>query len=115
MHKQGKIWGCTQELFNQNNVCIHRIEAKEGYCCSKHYHDSKFNIFYVEEGELLIEDWQLDYDLKDETILSKGESCLIPPKHYHRFTANKNTIAYEIYYVTLDSRDIIRDDCGQKK
>lgn len=112
--KQGKVWGETEEIFNRNNVSINRIEAKKEHCCSKHYHQNKYNIFYVESGKLLIEDWQKDYDLVDKTILKAGESCEIPPGHYHRFTALEDTIAFEIYYVLLDSRDIHREDCGKK-
>ena len=81
---QGKIWGNTEHIFSKNNVSIHRILAKKGYCCSKHKHDSKYNIFFVEKGKIQIEDWQLDYNLIDKTVLESGQKCSIPPKHYHR-------------------------------
>lgn len=112
MHKQGKIWGETSEIFNKNNVSIHRIIAKKGYFCSKHKHDSKYNVFFVEKGKLKIQHWKSDYDLVDETIISSGESCSIPPKEYHKFVAIEDTIAFEIYYVTLEEKDISRVDCG---
>jgi len=112
---QGKIWGNTENIFSKNNVSIHRITAKKGYCCSKHRHDSKYNIFFVEKGKLQIEDWQLDYNLVDKTMLESGQKCSIPPKHYHRFTALEDTIAYEIYYVELNECDIEREDCGKKE
>jgi quercetin dioxygenase-like cupin family protein len=115
MIKEGKIWGDTIELFNKNNVSIHRINAKKDHFCSKHKHDFKYNIFYVESGKLKIEHWQVDYDLVDITILSAGESCSVPPKHYHRFTALEDTVAYEIYYVELLNNDISRIDCGGKQ
>jgi len=110
---QGKVWGQTENIFAANNVSIHRIVATKGSCCSKHKHDSKYNIFYVEKGKLLIYDWQLDYSLVDETILEAGKQCSIPPKHYHKFVALEDTIAYEIYYVTLQENDIQREDCGK--
>jgi mannose-6-phosphate isomerase-like protein (cupin superfamily) len=110
--KQGKVWGSTLELFTKNNVSIHRIEINKNSCCSKHYHKHKHNIFFVEKGKLLIKHWQNDYDLIDETILVDGEMCSIPPMHYHQFIALEDTIAYEIYYVELEDKDITRENCG---
>ena len=113
--KQGKIWGHTQELFNKNNVSIHRIQINKGSTCSEHYHDYKYNMFYVEQGKLLIRHWQNNCNnLIDETVLLTNESCIIPPKHFHQFVALEDTIAYEIYYVQLIDEDIYRRTCGTK-
>jgi mannose-6-phosphate isomerase-like protein (cupin superfamily) len=113
--KQGKIWGHTEDIFTKNNVSIHRIYIKKDSCCSKHYHDNKHNMFFVEDGTLLIRHWQNDYNLIDETILKTGESCCIPPKHYHQFVALTDVVAYEIYYVELNDKDIIIENCGSDK
>lgn len=113
--KNGKIWGHTQEILTKNNVSIHRLEIIKNSCCSKHYHEFKYNVFLVENGSLLIKHWQNDYNLIDETILKKGESCCIPPKHYHQFIALEDTVAYEIYYVELKDNDIVRATCGSHK
>ena len=110
--KHGKIWGETLQLFNKNNVSIHRIKIKNGGFSSKHKHTHKHNVFFVESGILQIEHWQNDYDLNDITTLNSGESCSIPPNHYHKFTALADTIAYEIYYVELNDDDICRENCG---
>lgn len=115
MNKQGKIWGSTSELFTKNNVSIHRIEINKDSCCSKHYHDHKHNLFYVESGKIKIQEWKNDYDLMDETTLSKGELCSVPPRNYHRFIGLEDSVVYEIYYTTLDSNDIIREDTGKEK
>lgn len=115
MNKQGKIWGSTYEIFNKHNVSIHRIEINKGACCSKHYHQHKHNIFYVESGKIKIQEWKNDYNLVDETILSTGEMCAVPPKNYHRFVGIEDSIVYEIYCVELESNDIIREDVGQEK
>lgn len=113
--KNGKIWGSTQEILTKNNVSIHRIFALKGGSCSKHLHNHKYNLFFVEKGKLLIRHWQNDYDLVDETILADGEMCIIPPMHYHQFIAIEDTIAYEIYYVELEDSDITRETCGSKQ
>lgn len=112
MNIQGKIWGKTQEIFHFNNVEIHRIEAKANSFCSKHKHNHKHNMFFVESGVLMIDIWKNDYDLLDKTTLTKGESTVVKPGEYHRFTAIEDTIAYEIYWTELLSDDITRKDCG---
>lgn len=115
MNKQGKIWGETCEIFTRNNVSIHRIKINKDSCCSKHYHKHKHNMFYVESGKVLIQEWKQEYDLLDETILKAGDSCSVPPMNYHRFIGLEESVAYEVYYVDLNNDDIIREDVGRKK
>ena len=115
--KQGKIWGATQELFNKNNVSIHRIEIKEGGFCSLHKHEHKTNIFFVEKGKLKVVIYRKDAnsDIIDDTILEDGDMTLVEPGLLHRFEALEDTIAYEIYYVELNTNDIVRHNVGGKK
>jgi mannose-6-phosphate isomerase-like protein (cupin superfamily) len=108
----GKIWGHTECIFDKNNVSIHRIEAKKGHMCSKHYHLHKHNMFYVETGMLKIEVWQKDYDLVDTTIITDGQSTAVQPGLLHRFIALQDTVAFEVYFVELDNSDIIRENTG---
>ena len=112
MHKYGKIWGTTGELFRCNNVIVSKIVIKAGGTCSRHKHSSKFNYFFVEHGELLITVWKNDYDLVDKTLLGPGESCTVSPGEFHSFTATVDTEALEIYWVEISNDDIIRDGCG---
>ena len=79
LHKQGKVWGQTQPLFNKNNVEIHRIETNKGGFCSKHKHEFKYNCFYVEKGKLKINDAQrlidhLETSLRQSTYLRNETS-----------------------------------------
>ena len=109
---QGKVWGSTGPLFFKNNVEIHRIEVVKGGFCSKHKHEHKYNLFYVEAGTLRITVWKNDYNLVDDTTISSGQSTTISPGEYHSFHALDDTIAYEIYWVELLEKDIQREDCG---
>ena len=109
---QGKVWGNTRPLFLKNNVEIHRIEANAGGYCSKHCHEHKYNLFFVECGKLKITAWKNDYDLIDETIISDGQATVVPPGEYHTFEAIEDTVAYEIYRVELLEKDITRENCG---
>ena len=112
MDKQGKIWGFTSELFSKNNVEIHRIEGKSNFHCSKHKHEHKYNMFFVESGKIKIERWKNDYDLIDETFLEHGQSCSVPPGEYHRFSVVNRCVVYEIYWVEINNKDIIRESIG---
>jgi mannose-6-phosphate isomerase-like protein (cupin superfamily) len=111
--KYGKIWGNTQEIFNINNISIHRIEIFKGGQCSKHCHKHKYNMFFIEKGKIKIDIWQNDYDLVDSTILVTNQSTIVKPGLNHQFTALEDTVCYEIYYLLLEDNDIIRTNVGQ--
>ncbi|MFW6122199.1 MAG: cupin domain-containing protein [Petrotogales bacterium] len=115
MDKQGKIWGMTSTLFNKNNVEIHRIEVNAGGYCSEHRHLHKYNAFYIESGKMKIYIWKSDYNLCDETIVEAGDMTIVSPNQYHKFEALENTIAYEIYWVELNLKDIDRKNIGGMK
>ena len=112
---QGKVWGTTQLLFSKNNVEFHRITAAKGGYSSKHLHEHKFNAFYVESGKLMITTWKNDYDLVDKTVVTSAQTTVVPPGEYHMFEALEDTVAYEIYWVDLPEKDILREDCGGLK
>jgi mannose-6-phosphate isomerase-like protein (cupin superfamily) len=114
MDIQGKVWGSTSLLFCKNNVEVHRIYGKDGGFCSKHKHDHKYNMFFVENGSLSIEVWK-DYNLVDKTIIGAGDSCTVAPGEYHKFTVlEEGTVAFEIYWVELSQSDISREIVGGK-
>lgn len=106
MNKYGKIWGHTSEIFTNNSVSIHRIKINAGSFCSRHYHQYRYNKFFVESGNIIVYRW--DKDLKTETVLSCGESIDIPPNIDHQFLGLVDSIVYEIYYTQIDNMDIIR-------
>lgn len=110
--KSGKIWGETERIFGRENVEVHRIAVAMGGYCSKHRHDHKWNLFFVEQGELEIEIWRPKSGLRDTTVLRQGESLAVAPGQFHRFTATQETVAYEIYWVDLDPADIKRESFG---
>lgn len=112
MRIQGKVWGQTAPIFNKNNVEIHRIVGKLGGFCSKHIHQHKWNMFFVESGCLKIKTW-MEYGLVDETTLYPENSCVIPPNTPHMFEVLlDDTVAYEVYWVELDPKDIVRENVG---
>lgn len=111
---RGKVWGSTRQLFKQNNVEIHRIETKKGGYCSRHSHKMKYNMFFVESGELEVVIYR-QYPgkvLEDTTILRDGEMTFVEPGVDHMFRSITDCVAYEIYWVTLDPSDIVRATVG---
>ena len=105
MAKQGKIWGETQEIFNNGIVSVNYQKIKQGVHCSEHLHKKKSNIFFVITGNLKIEIWQ--DNAKDETVIWPGEMTVIEPGVWHRFKALTDVECLEIYEVKL-SEDIER-------
>jgi len=112
MIRKSKIWGETQFLFSKNNVEIHRIEIKRGGYCSKHFHNFKFNMFFVETGVLDVKVKENDSNIINSTILYGGDITTVEPRKLHMFLAKEDTIAYEIYWVELNGEDIVRESVG---
>lgn len=111
--KAGKVWGKTEAIFARNNVEIHRIEVEKGGYCSKHRHDHKWNMFFVESGELEVVVWKGD-DSHDSTLLLSGDNTAVPPGESHQFRAVTDVIAYEVYWTELNTNDIVRETIGGK-
>jgi len=111
---RGKIWGNTATLFAKNNTEIARIEVNKHGFCSKHKHEFKFNLFYVESGSLKVTIFRPDAGgiIEDITVLKKGQSTFVEPGLMHSFCALENTIAFEIYWTSLGFDDIIRESVG---
>lgn len=108
--KQGKVWGETEEIFNNGIVSVNHLKIKKGGHCSEHRHAAKSNLFFVVSGNLAIEIWR--GDAKDETVLWQGEMTTIEPGVYHRFRALTDVECFEIYAVRFEGDDIERRTAG---
>jgi quercetin dioxygenase-like cupin family protein len=112
----GKIWGMTEQVFNKSNVEIHLVNINPNSKCSKHKHKTKFNGFYILQGSCVITTWKNDYDLVDNTPLEKGDFHQVKPGEYHEFeTFSMGCKLLEVYWTELDTEDIDRKNCGEKK
>ena len=111
MDKQGKAWGETTLLFNDQRVSLHYLSIYKGGYSSEHKHSNKTNLFYVIEGELLIRFWRKGEQI-DETILKAGESMTIPTFIWHQFQALTDCKCLEIYETGLWTDDIERRIVG---
>lgn len=114
MIKQSKIWGETAKIFSLNNVEIHRINIDSGGYCSEHYHEYKYNQFFVESGEIEVTIFR-DNGINETTVLRPHEQTTVPPKLLHKFKANKDSVVYEIYWVAMEGEDIVRRTVGGRE
>ena len=111
--KSGKVWGETEEIFNNGIVSVNRLKINKGGYCSEHYHKRKSNTFFVVIGNLAIKIWR--NGSVDETVLWPGESSKVEPGVYHQFRALTDVECLEIYEVELKAKDIERRTVGGKK
>ena len=110
--RQGKKWGYTTEFFRNAVVSAHHLEITKGGICSEHFHEHKFNLFYVISGKLEITIFR-ENDI-DITILQTGQTSAVPPGFWHKFRALEDTECIEMYQVLLIEPDIERRTEGGK-
>jgi len=111
--RAGKVWGTTEEVEKNTSMEFHRLEFKSGYVCSEHLHETKWNGFFVESGEMIVRVWQNDRpDEPDETRLLAGDYMKVPPSTWHQFEGVISGIAFEVYWSEFNGDDIIRRTTG---
>lgn len=111
MAKQGKVWGETEEIFNNGIVSVNHLKIKAGGYCSEHKHLKKSNQFFVLSGRLAVIIWNDEIN-GDETIIKPRESTTVPPGVFHKFWAVTNVECLEIYEVRFEDEDIERRTTG---
>lgn len=114
MSKAGKVWGETEEIFNNGIVSVNHLKIKKGGFCSEHYHQKKANMFFIISGNLAIKIWKTD-NVVDETVIWPGESTTIMPNLYHQFRALTDVECFEIYSLAEMDPDIFRRTVGGMK
>ena len=112
--KQGKVWGETEEIFNDGIVSVNHLKIKKGGFCSEHRHKMKSNIFFIISGNLKLSIWK-EGDIKDDTVIWTGESSEVPPGVFHSFKALTDVECLEIYEAKLRGEDIERRTQGGKE
>jgi len=107
MERTHGSWGDKFNLF-RNDLCeVSVLKLIPHQRCSWHKHSSKYNLFYVLEGELFI---KTD---KGVSQLKKGEFFTTRPHEMHEFqTATLPAEIIEIMYVKYDPEDIDRETLG---
>jgi mannose-6-phosphate isomerase-like protein (cupin superfamily) len=112
--KAGKVWGETEVMLANSLIEVHRLSVVPNAFCSLHRHATRWNVFYVVKGRLLVEVRPRGYDLLDTTDLGPGQMMLVAPGLWHRFrTEAEGADCLEVYYPdVLGHEDIERQGCG---
>lgn len=103
-----KNWGYTSLIFSNDNTEIHKLCINKNGYSSKHYHAYKYNLFFIDDGCLEITIWK--NNIEEKFILSNSDTLIIDPNTWHKFYAIENSKVTEIYYTSIDSNDIIREN-----
>lgn len=111
-----KPWGKSHCVFNNGLFESHVIYVSKGGFCSQHYHEHKYNRFYVISGMLNV----IEYLNKDDTTkvlentitLEAMDFYDIKPGVLHKFHAITDVVACEIYWPFHSNEDIIRKTTG---
>lgn len=114
-YMEEKIWGRALHVFASTHAAVSCLEVREGFQCSRHYHQHRVNLFAVQSGVVVIETWfGDDVDIK---ILNPGDTCAVGSGVLHRFRVLQSGKMTEVYWPDhqgemVQSDDIIRLDTG---
>lgn len=106
---ENKIWGSKIRLIETSTVVVDLLTLEENSFCSWHYHDFKYNMFFVLEGTI-----DIKLENRIET-LNMHDYYIVEPKMRHQFIARTNSKMLEIMYTKpVLEQDIIREIQGGK-
>ena len=98
-----KAWGRFTRLHLDDRSELRRTEIVEGGFCSRHFHNTKAEVFTVLSGSLLV---KLFAGRDNRVITQTGSSVIataqtgpvyVPAKMVHQFLALTDVVAYEFY------------------
>jgi len=113
MERTRKTWGEKWTIF-QNDLCeVSVLYLKPKQRCSWHYHKTKYNLFFVVRGKLIV---KLDDGVGvGSSDVLENQIFTTRPGEPHEFrTAKKKTIIIEVMFVKYDPEDIFRESQGGK-
>ena len=112
MEREIKIWGERWLIRQDSTHAVSYLKIKKGYRCSWHRHKTKFNLFVVLRGKIVIEVEELGKRRK--TTLKEGQTLTIRPGQWHEFRGLKDSEVIEEMYVEYHEADIERKIIGSK-
>ena len=106
---ENKIWGTKVRLVETPTLVVDLLTLEEDSFCSWHYHDFKYNMFFVLEGIV-----EIKLETHSET-LGTYDYYSVEPKIRHQFIVKSNAKMLEIMYTKpVMEKDIIREIQGGK-
>lgn len=91
-HPISKPWGYTFRLPMPSGAEVHIAYMKKGGESSFHCHENMVNIFFVVEGEVMIQQ-----EVGPDIILRKKDVLAVETNNHHSFRALTDCIVVEAY------------------
>lgn len=113
MDRQNKIWGERWLIRKDSTHAVSFLKVIEGTRCSWHRHQTKYNLFVILWGKVLIVTEELG-GVEREVTLGSGECFTTRPGQLHRFQALEDSGMIEEMYVSYCEADIDRLVVGGK-
>ena len=107
MERTRKTWGEKSNIF-ENDLCeVSVLYLEPMQRCSWHRHETKYNLFYVLQGKLVLR-------LEDGfTEVFPGQIFTTVPGEFHEFqTRELKTVCIEVMFVQYRREDIHRTIVG---
>jgi len=112
MKRTSTVWGERWLIRQDSTHATSILMLKEGYECSWHAHQQKYNLFVVLSGKVGIVTEQ--FDGNSEVILDHGECFTTKPGEKHKFVVYESSQMVEEMYVEYNEDDIQRENLGGK-
>lgn len=83
---QSKCWGKVEHRFNDQLINESILEVDQGWQCSIHLHQHRYNLFIATTATIAIEIWESKHNIDLISISNqetKGIADIIPPDHVH--------------------------------
>lgn len=113
MLRENKVWGERWLCRKDSTHSTALLHIKNGFRCSWHKHQQKFNLFVVISGLIEITTLELE-GIKRTVQLTIGDTFTIPPNTFHEFRGVRDSIVLEEMYVEYCEQDIQREILGGK-
>jgi len=114
---EDKCWGRVQHIFVEPAAAVSKLQVNSGWMCSRHSHKHRYNMFSIDNGAVVVEEWDNEMGLAT-TIVGAGEVLVVPPGIVHRFRVLRRGSLVEVYWTEdgtdVDANDINRLDIGGK-
>ncbi len=111
-----KTWGLKFNIFKNDLSEVSYLQLEPNRRCSWHAHRSKYNLFFVIEGEVGIKvEYDVDGGGKESgvTTIRAREFFTVSPGEWHEFqTYDEYAKLIEVMYVQYEDGDIIRKNIG---
>lgn len=93
-----KVWGEVEHLFANRRAALSTLSVNDHFCCSIHRHTERANLFWVQSGMLIVEEFSKPVDVSRRIYLRAGGVHIVPSGRWHRFRVVQSGQVIELYW-----------------